>query len=80
MIIDDYGHFPQCKEAVVDFNTDMDYVPRLCVVDYTAVWFQNTHGVLEGTCPILSPSVCTRWIDFGSDNKELLPDTDKKGQ
>jgi hypothetical protein len=75
VIIDDYGHFPQCKKAVVDFFTNMDYAPRLCVVDYTAVWFQNTHGVLEGTCPMLPPSVCTRWIDFGSDNKEVLPET-----
>jgi len=67
VIIDDYGHFPQCKKAVVDFFTDMNYAPRLCVVDYTAVWFQNTHRVPVDACPVLPPSMCTRWIDFGSD-------------
>jgi O-methyltransferase len=67
VIIDDYGHWPQCKKAVVDFFTDMNYAPRLCAVDYTAVWFQNTHGLPEGDCPMLPPPMCTRWIDFGSD-------------
>jgi Macrocin-O-methyltransferase (TylF) len=39
--IDDYGHWPGCRQAVEEFFRDRGISPELHVVDYTARWFQK---------------------------------------
>lgn len=40
--IDDYGHWPGCKQAVDEFFKAKELSYKLNVVDYTARWFQKT--------------------------------------
>jgi macrocin-O-methyltransferase TylF-like protien len=39
--IDDYGHWPGCKQAVDEFLVARGISPNLHVVDYSARWFQK---------------------------------------
>ena len=39
--IDDYGHWPGCKQAVDEFFRSKNLIYRLNKVDYTARWFQK---------------------------------------
>jgi O-methyltransferase len=39
--IDDYGHWPGCKQAVDEFFVARGISPSLHVVDYSARWFQK---------------------------------------
>lgn len=41
IIIDDYGHFPQCKEAVDEFRTANNIKDQIVQIDYTGVFWKK---------------------------------------
>ncbi|MHA1150988.1 MAG: CmcI family methyltransferase [Promethearchaeota archaeon] len=41
LIIDDYGHWPQCKEAVDKYLEENNIKSKLNVIDYTGRWLRK---------------------------------------
>jgi O-methyltransferase len=50
VIVDDYGAFQACRQAVVDYRTKHDVTDAINRIDWTGVWWRKTKPDGRSTC------------------------------